>query len=171
MLLLPPSLDPVGFLISLAWSLLRSFVTFVICFFLGLAGVKILDRLTPGVEELKQIKGHALPTGLFTAGMFIFLALIYIGSVVAPLPIGMSSGLGAAVSPALLFTYRLVALLAGFVIALIFALIFYEVLGRIRPFGLNMNDVSKDPVATGIYVLGYQVFLGAVLYMSLLIPA
>jgi len=166
----PVWLEPTVFLTNLAWALIRSFATFVICFGIGLAGVKILDVLTPSIKEVRNIKGHALPTALFAAGMFIFLSLTFIGSVTAPLPIGVSSGLGAIASPLLVFGYRLLVLLAGFVISLVFAAIFYRILGTVAPFGIDLDDVNKDAVATGVYLVGYMIFLGVILYASLLIP-
>lgn len=168
---LPPSwLDPAVFLTNLAWVLIRSFVTFIVCFALGLAGVRILDRLTPGITEMRNIRRQPLPTALFAAGMFIFLSLTFIGSVTAPLPIGLSSGLGATVSPLLILGYRLFALLAGFIISMIFAGIFYRILAKMEPFGMDLDDVNKDSMATSVYVVGYLIFLGAILYASLLIP-
>ncbi len=158
------------FLANLAWALARSFLTFVVCFILGLAGLKALDMLTPGIRELSNIKGHPVSTALLAAGMFAFLALSLMGSVIAPLPIGVTSGLGASVSPLLVFSYRLVALLAGFIISLVFAAIFYRILGTAHPFGIDLDDVNKDPVATGVYVAGYAIFLGVILYACLLLP-
>jgi hypothetical protein len=102
--------------------------------------------------------------------MFMFLSFTFVGSVTAPLPIGLSSGLGATVSPWLIFAYRIIALLAGFMISMIFAGIFYRILAKAEPFGINLDDVNKDPVATSVYVVGYLIFLGAILYASLLIP-
>jgi len=140
------------------------------CFFLGLAGLKILDRLTPGITEMHNIKRTPLSMALFALGMFTFLSLTFVASVTAPLPIGVSSGLGATVGPFLVLGYRLVALLAGFMIAMVFAGIFYRLLSKAGPFGVNLDDVNKEPVATGLYVLGYLIFLGAILYAALLIP-
>jgi hypothetical protein len=102
--------------------------------------------------------------------MFVFLSLTFIGSVVAPLPIGVSSGLGAAVSPWLILGYRLLVLLAGFAISILFAAIFYRILGGMDPFGIDLDDVNKNPVATGVNVMGYAIFLGTILYACLLIP-
>jgi hypothetical protein len=168
----PPAwLDPAIFLADLAWVLLRSFVTFVICFCLGLGGVKLLDVITPGIKEVRSIRGHPLSTALFAAGMFIFLGFTFVGSVVAPLPIGISSGLGAIASPLLIFGYRILTLLAGFLISTVFASVFYGILGKVEPFGIDLHDVSKDSVATGVYVMSYLIFLGIVLYASLLLPA
>jgi hypothetical protein len=168
---LPPTwLDPVTFLINLFWTLARSFATFIICFGLGLAGLKLLDLLTPGIHELRNIKGKPLPTGLFALGMFIFLSLTFLGSVTAPLPIGISSGLGATVNPWVVFGYRLIALLAGFVVSLLFAVVFDSILSSMKPFGIDLDDVNKSHDATGIYVMGYFIFLGVILYASLLLP-
>ena len=168
---LPPVwLDPAVFLTNLAWALIRSFVTFIACFGLGLAGVKILDRLTPGITEMQNIRHQPLSTALFATGMFIFLSLTFVGSIAAPLPIGLSSGLGATVSPLLILGYRLIALLAGFILSIVFAGIFYRILDKIDPFGVKLDDVNKDPVATSVYVMGYLIFLGAILYGCLLIP-
>ena len=169
---LPPVwLEPAVFLTNLAWTLIRSFVTFIVCFGLGLAGVKILDRLTPGITELQNLlRRQPLSTALFATGMFIFLSLTFIGSIAAPLPIGLSSGLGATVSPLLILGYRLVALLAGFFISMVFAGIFYRILGKAGPFGVDLDDVNRDPIATSLYIMGYLIFLGAILYACLLIP-
>ncbi len=168
---LPPgAFDPTVFLANLLWTLGRSFLTFVICFCIGLAGLKVLDWLTPGIKELAEIRHEPLPTALFAFGMFVFLSLAFLGSVSAPLPIGISSGLGATVNPWVVFGYRLIALLAGFLISLVFAAIFYGVLSRMAPFGIELNDVNKSSIATAIYTTGYIVFLGVIIYGSLLLP-
>jgi uncharacterized membrane protein YjfL (UPF0719 family) len=170
-LYIPPVwLDPAVFLANLAWALARSFVTFAICFIIGLAGLKILDMLTPGIRELKNIKGHPLPTALLAAGMFIFLSLSFVGSVIAPLPVGVSTGLGASVSPLQIFGFRMIVILAGFAISIIFSALFYRVLGRLEPFGIDLHDVNRDPVATGVYIMGYEIFLGVIIYACLLLP-
>jgi hypothetical protein len=107
---------------------------------------------------------------VFAAGMFIFLSLAFMGSIASPLPIGTSSGLGATVSIFLILGYRLIALLAGFILSIIFAGIFFQLLTRTDMFGVELNDVNKDPLATSAYVVGYLIFLGAILYGCLLIP-
>jgi len=168
---LPPgALDPGVFLSGLIWTLIRSFVTFIICFGIGLAGLRVLDWLTPGIKELGKIKHEPLPTALFALGMFVFLSLAFLGAVTAPLPIGVSSGLGATVNPWLIFGYRLVALLAGFLISLLFAAIFYRILSSVAPFGIDLDDVNKSSLATSVYTTGYIVFLGVIVYGSLLLP-
>ena len=168
---LPPTwLDPGAFLLNLFWTLARSFVTFIICFGIGLLGLKVLDLLTPGIHELQNIEHKPMPTALFALGMFIFLSLTFLGSVTAPLPIGVSSGLGATVNPLIVFSYRLIALLAGFGISLLFAFLFDWILSSLKPFGIDLDDVNKSHDATGIYVMGYFIFLGVILYAALLLP-
>ena len=102
--------------------------------------------------------------------MFVFLSLTFLASITAPLPIGVSSGLGAKVSPWLVLGYRMVSLLAGFLISLLFAFIFDRVLSSLKPLGIDLDDVNKSHDATGIYVMGYVIFLGVILYASLLLP-
>jgi len=166
----PPWLDPIYFLTSLVWTLIRSFVTFMICLVFGIAGLKLLDKMTPGVSELRNIKEHSIATALFAAGIFIFAALTVVGSVTAPLPIGVSSGLGQAVNPVVIIGYRLLTLLAGFVISILFTFILSRVLAHLEPFGIDLDNVDKEPVAVGIYIMGYLIFLGITLYASLLLP-
>jgi hypothetical protein len=167
-------LGPIVFFATLALVLVRSFITFLICFGLGLAGVGFLGRITPGIKELQKIRGRPIPTALFATGMFAFLSLTFLGSVISPLPIGATFGIEPVlrVNPALLFFYRIVTLLAGFLISLVFAAIFYRVLTSAhRPFGINLDNVDEDALATGIYVLGYLVFLGVVLCSCLLLSS
>ena len=167
----PPWLDPTVFLSSLVWSLLRTLVTFFICFVLGIASLGILDKLTPGVREIYNVRSSPLSTALFALGVFVFLTFSILASVIAPLPIGISSGLGETVNPLLLLAYRLTALLAGFVLSLVFAALYYRLLAKIKPFGISLDSINKEPIATGVYVLGFLLFLGAVVYVALVIPA
>ncbi len=168
----PPWLDPLFFLTSLAWALIRSFITFIICLFLGIAAVKVLDVMTPGIRELEDIKRHPVPTGLFSAGFFIFVSLTIMGSVIAPLPIGFQSGIGQAVNPLLVFSMRLLTLLAGFAVSILLTFILTRVIFlNWKPFGIDLHDIEKDPVGIGIYVMGFLIFLGIILCACLLLPA
>jgi uncharacterized membrane protein YjfL (UPF0719 family) len=167
----PPWLDPIYFLTSLFWTLIRSFVTFIVCMLFGMAGLKLLDKMTPGISELKHIKGQSTATALFAAGVFVFSALTILGAMTAPLPIGVSSGLGQAVNPILILVYRLLTLLAGFIISILFAFILTRVLAHVEPFGIDLHDAEKESTSIGIYVMGYLIFLGIILYASLLLPA
>jgi hypothetical protein len=45
------------------------------------------------------------------------------------------------------------------------------VLAKIEPFGLDLDDVDKEPLAVAAYLFGYLVFLGAAVYVALMLPA
>ena len=60
--------------IALAW-LTRKAMMAVICTFLGFLGVRILDALTPKIEERGKIGEDSVATGLFIAGFIIFIGI------------------------------------------------------------------------------------------------
>ena len=64
--------------IALVW-LARTVIMVVICTFLGFLGVRILDALTPKIEEREKIGKYSVATGLFIAGFFIFIGLVIQG--------------------------------------------------------------------------------------------
>ena len=167
---MPPTSDPAIFFVDLVWTLIRSIVTFLLCFVLGLAGVKLLDKITPKIKEIEMVRGKPVPTALFAAGFLIFLGLIFYASVISPLPIGIVTGIGYTVTPAQLLAYKLITLLAGLAISLLFAIFFYRIMAEIEPFGIDLDDVQKEPVAVGIYIFGYLVFLGLIFFTALILP-
>ncbi len=167
---LPPPGDPAVFLADLAWTLARSLITFVICFVLGLIGIRLLDKITPRIKEIEMIRGKPVPTALYSSGFFIFLGLIFYASVVSPLPIGLVTGVGYTVTPVQLVAYKLITMLAGLGFSLLFAVIFYRVMAIIEPFGIDLDDVQKEPIAVGVYVMGYLIFLGLIFLTVLTLP-
>jgi hypothetical protein len=168
----PPWADPAVFLSGLGWVLLRTFATFVLIFLIGLASIRVVDLLTPGVREISMVRGNPLATGIFAAGFFIYLAFGFIGSMASPLPIGTETGVATLnVNPLLLIAYKLVTLLAAVLLSYLFAAIYYRVLAKIEPFGLDLDDVDKEPLAVAAYLFGYLVFLGAAVYVALMLPA
>ena len=157
---------------GLGWVLLRTFATFIVVFVMGLVSIRVVDVLTPGVREISQVKGNPLATGIFAAGFFIFLAFGFIGSMASPIPIGMETGVATLnVNPLLLIAYKLTTLLAAVLLSYLFAAVYYRVLARIEPFGLDLDDVDKEPLAVAAYLFGYLVFLGAAVYVALMLPA
>jgi uncharacterized membrane protein YjfL (UPF0719 family) len=166
----PPWLDPSVYLTNLGWVLARTFITFLLVFFIGLISIKALDKLTPGIGEISKIKGNPLATALFAAGFFIYLSFAFIASLVSPLPIGTTSGIVSGLSPAILIAYKLITLFIGMLVSFLFALIYYRILAKVEPYGIDLDDVDKDPVAVGIYMMGYLIFLGAIIYVCLLLP-
>lgn len=167
---MPPISEPTIFLADLLWTLIRSIVTFLICLVLGLIGIKLLDKVTPKIKEIEMVKGKPVPTALFAAGFLIFLGLIFYASVLSPLPIGIVTGFGHTVTPIQLLAYRLITLLAGLAVSLVLAIMFYRIMAEIEPFGIDLDDVQKEPIAVGIYVFGYLVFLGLIFFAALVLP-
>ncbi|MDJ0270400.1 MAG: hypothetical protein NXY59_07645 [Aigarchaeota archaeon] len=61
----PPTwLAPAVFLTDLFRTLVRTIATFIICFGIGLASLGVLDRLTPGVREVNNIRNHPMADSL-----------------------------------------------------------------------------------------------------------
>jgi hypothetical protein len=40
----------------------------------------------------------------------------------------------------------------------------------VKLFGVDLDDVNKSPVAIGVFLFGYEVFLGLIIYASLVMP-
>ncbi|MEM4186129.1 MAG: hypothetical protein QW544_01510 [Candidatus Caldarchaeum sp.] len=168
----PPAwTDPVVFLSGLGWVLLRTFITFVVVFLIGIVSVRVVDLITPGISEISKIRGNPLATGVFAAGFFFYLAAGMIGSMTSPLPIGTEPGVVTLrINPLVLIGYKLVTLLVAVLLSYLFAAIYYRILAKIEPFGLDLDDVDKEPVSVAVYLFGYFIFLGAAVYTALMLP-
>jgi len=57
-----------------------------------------------------------------------------------------------------------------FFVSLIFGWIFYFIFAKLTPFGIDLDDINKSPVAVGAFLFGYEIFLGLLIYGSLMIP-
>jgi succinate-acetate transporter protein len=65
---------------------------------------------------------------------------------------------------------RLLVVALSFFVSLIFGWLFYTIFAKLTPFGIDLDDVNKSPIAVGIYLFGYEVFLGLIIYGSLMVP-
>lgn len=166
----PPWLDPSVYLSNLGWVLLRTFLTFLLAFFVGLGSIRVLDYVTPGISEISKIKDNPIAIALFATGFFVYLSFAFIASMISPLPIGTTTGIVSGLNPLVLIGYKLVTLFAGVLISFLFAFIYYRILAKVEPYGIDLDDVDKEPIAVGIYLMGYLIFLGAIVYVSLLLP-
>ena len=153
------------FFLSLSLWFIRAFVSSLICLLIGIISIKVLTVITTKIHEFKIIKGDPLGTGLFVSGFLIFSGLVVYGSIVNPFFLGQSVLIGSFFN----FQRLLVVGLSSFV-GLIFGWIFYFLFAKITPFGVDLDDVNKSPIAVGAFLFGYQVFLGLILYGSLMIP-
>jgi len=149
---------------SLLW-FVRALVSSLICLFLGYLGIRSLDYITTKITEFKTIKGNPIGTSLFVSGFFIFAGLVIYGSMVNPFFLGQSVIFGAYFN-----IERLIIILLSFAVSLLFGWLFYLVFAKLTPFGIDLDDVNKSPVAVGAFLFGYEVFLGLIIYGSLAIP-
>ena len=153
------------FLVALLFWFVRAFISSMICLGIGIIGIKSLTHITTKISEFKIIKGHAVATGLFVSGFLIFAGLVVYGSMVNPFFLGQS----------VIFTsyfniQRLLVVALSFFVSLLFGWLFYNVFARLKPFEIDLDDINKSPVAVGIFLFGYEIFLGLLIYGSLMIP-
>jgi len=153
------------FLISLLLWFLRAFVSSMICLFIGYVGIRSLAYFTTKISEFKTIKGDPLATGLFVSGFFIFAGLVVYGSMVNPFFLGQSVLLNSYFN-----VQRLLIVVLSFCVSLFFGWFFYFIFAKLTPFGIDLDDVNKSPIAVGVFLFGYEVFLGLIIYASLTIP-
>ncbi len=152
------------FLGILLW-LLRTFVSSVICLLLGLFGISMLTKITTEIKEFSVIKDNAEATALFVGGFLVLAGLIIHGSALNPIFLGQSLIIGPYFN-----LQRLLSVVLSVFVSLVFGWFFYIVFAKISPMGIDLDDVNKSPVAIGVFLLCYQVFLGFIIHASLSIP-
>ena len=153
------------FFTSLLLWFVRAFISSLICLFIGYVGIRSIVQITTKIHEFKIIKGDPLATSLFVSGFLIFAGLVVYGSMVNPFFLGQSVIFGAYFN-----LQRLVVVVLSFVVSLFFGWLFYVVFARLTPFEIDLDDVNKSPTAVGVFLFGYEVFLGLIMYASLMIP-
>ena len=156
---------PSAFLTSLLLWFVRAFVSSIICLTIGIIALKILTLITTKISEFKDIKGNPVATSLFVSGFLVFAGLVVFGSMVNPFFLGQSVLIGSYFN-----VQRLVVVALSFFVSLFFGWLFHAFFTKIALFGVDLDDVNKSPIAVGIYLFGYEVFLGLIVYGSLMIP-
>jgi len=149
---------------TLLW-FLRALISSLICLFIGYIGIRAVDYITTKITEFKTIKGDPVATGLFVSGFFIFAGLVVHGSMVNPFFLGQSVIFGSYFN-----LERLLVVVLSFFVSLVFGWLFYLVFAKLRLFGIDLDDINKSPIAVGVFLFGYEVFLGLIMYASLMIP-
>ncbi len=144
---------------------IRAFISSLICLIIGFISIKGLTHITTKIHEFKTIKGNPIATSLFASGFLIFAGLVVYGSMVNPFFLGQSVLFGSFFNLQRLFIVGL----SSFV-SFIFGWIFYFIFAKLNPFGIDLDDINKSPVAVGTFLFGYEVFLGLIIYGSLMIP-
>jgi hypothetical protein len=153
------------FVISLLLWFVRAFVSSLICLVIGYVGIKCLTLVTTKINEFGSIKGHPLATGLFVGGFFVYAGLVVYGSMVNPFFLSQSVMIGSYFN-----LERLLIVCLGFLVSLLFGGLFYIVFAKTRLFGVDLDDINKNPLAIGIFLFCYEVFLGLIVLASLTIP-
>ena len=153
------------FLTALLLWFVRAFISSLICLFLGYLGIKSLDYITTDINEFRKVKGDPIATSLIVGGFLVFAGLVVFGSMVNPFFLGQSVLLGS------YFNFeRLLIVVLSFVVSLAFGWLFYFVFARLKLFGIDLDDINKSPVAVGVFMFGFEVFLGLIMYASLILP-
>ena len=153
------------FFTSLLLWFVRAFISSLICLFIGYVGIRSIVQITTKIHEFKIIKGDPLATSLFVSGFLIFAGLVVYGSMVNPFFLGQSIIFGSYFN-----VQRLLVVALSFGVSLFFGWLFYGIFATLTPFGVDLDDVNKSPIAVGVFLFGYEVFLGLIIYASLMIP-
>jgi uncharacterized membrane protein YjfL (UPF0719 family) len=153
------------YLVSLGLWFVRAFVSSLICLLIGYVGIRSITLLTTKIKEFESVKGDSLATGLFVGGFFVYAGLVVYGSMVNPFFLSQSVTVGAYFN-----VQRLLVVVVSFFVSLFFGGLFYVVFSRLRPFGVDLDDINKHPVSVGVFLFSYEVFLGVIMLASLTIP-
>jgi uncharacterized membrane protein YjfL (UPF0719 family) len=132
---------------------------------IGYIGVKSITLITTKIKEFESIKGNSLATSLFVGGFFIYAGLVVYGSMVNPFFLSQSVTVGAYFN-----LQRLLVVVISFFVSLFFGGIFYLVFAKLTPFGVDLDDINKQPMAVGTFLFCYEVFLGLIMLASLTLP-
>ncbi len=153
------------FLLSLGLWFARALVSSLICLLIGYVGIRSITLLTTKIKEFESIKGNSLATSLFVGGFFIYAGLVVYGSMVNPFFLSQSVNLGSYFN-----LQRLLVVIISFFVSLLFGGLFYLVFAKLKPFGIDLDDINKHPMAIGVFMFCYEVFLGVIMLASLTIP-
>jgi len=152
-------------LLSVILWFVRAFVSSLICLFIGYIGIRSITLMTTKIREFESMKGDSLATGLFVGGFFVYAGLVVYGSMVNPFFLSQSVAFGSYFN-----IQRILVVVISFFVSLLFGGLFYVVFSRLKPFGVDLDDINKHPVAVGIFLFCYEVFLGLIMFASLIIP-
>ena len=153
------------YLVSLGLFFVRAFVSSLICLLIGYVGIRSITLLTTKIKEFESIKGNSLATGLFVGGFFVYAGLVVYGSMVNPFFLSQSVTVGAYFN-----LQRLLVVVISFFVSLFFGGLFYLVFAKLKPFGIDLDDINKHPTSVGFFLFCYEVFLGLIVLASLTTP-
>jgi uncharacterized membrane protein YjfL (UPF0719 family) len=153
------------YLTSLGLWFVRALISSLICLLIGYVGIKSLTLMTPKIKEFESIKGNSLATAFFVGGFFVYAGLVIYGSLVNPFFLSQSVTIGAYFN-----LQRLLVVILSFFVSLFFGALFILVFSKFRLFGIEMDDINKNPLAVGFFLFSFEVFLGFIMLASLTVP-
>jgi uncharacterized membrane protein YjfL (UPF0719 family) len=153
------------FMVSLGLWFVRAFVSSLICLVIGYVGIRSLTLITTKINEFETIKGHPLATSLFAGGFLVYAGLVVYGSMVNPFFLSQSVLVGSYFN-----LQRLLVVVVSFFVSLLFGWLFYVVFAKLRIFGVDLDDINNHPVAVGVFLFCYEVFMGLIVFASLTVP-
>ena len=146
---------------------LRAFISSLICLLIGYIGIRSITVVTTKIKEFESIKGNSFATALFVGGFFVYAGLVVYGSMVNPFFLSQSAlaNIGSYFN-----LQRLLVVILSFFVSLFFGALFYFIFAKLEPFGVDLDDVNKQPLAIGVFLFCYEVFLGLIVLASLTLP-
>ena len=153
------------FLVSLGLWFVRAFVSSLVCLLIGYVGIRSITVITSKIREFESLEGDSLGTSLFVGGFFVYAGLVIYGSMVNPFFLSQSVNIGSYFN-----LQRLLVVVISFFVSLVFGGLFYFVFAKLRPFGIDLDDINKHPTAIGAFLFCYEVFLGLIVLASLTLP-
>ena len=153
------------FIASLGLWFVRAFVSSLVCLLIGYVGIKCITLMTTKIKEFESMKGNSLATGIFVGGFFVYAGLVIYGSMVNPFFLSQSVNVGSYFN-----LQRLLVVVISFFVSLFFGGVFYLVFAKLDLFGIDLDDINKHPMAIGIFLFCYEVFLGLIVLASLTLP-
>ena len=154
-----------GLLFSLFLWFIRALISSIVCLVIGYLGIKGISFITTKINEFESIKGDPLATSLFLGGFFIYAGLVIYGSMVNPFFLSQSVSIGSYFN-----IERLIVVTLSFFVSFIFGSLFYLIFSKLNIFGVDLDDINKNPLAIGVFLFCYQIFLGLIIFASLNIP-
>jgi len=134
-----------------------------ICALLAWLGIRVLDALTPHIQERERIGESPISVGLFMAGFLILVGLVIHGVVTGPIMVG------GGILASLIDPRRLGLVAISFLVSLLLGIALLHIIDKLTP-KIPFLSVEQNPVAVGIYVFGYLVFFGLIIHGAKVMP-
>ncbi len=143
--------------------MVRTIVLVLICSFLALLGIRLIDVLIPKIPKRERVGGNPISIGLFIGGYFIFIGLIIHGALTMPTVVG------APLIESIIDPRRLGLMATCFLVSVLLAVALFYMMDKLTP-KIPFSEIDKNPIAVGICVSSYFIFFGLIIHAILLTP-